>query len=222
MSDKDQAFVDAATSCKKEINREFIAQAIVNDKTNTLRKYLNSYGMVQLAYKLRDLAYVNPPHKSLVINIDAFSDKKQKRAQDLSRATQKYLNDLADGKIPAGAKPPLAGKYGKPVATGKKKKVNPWKGSYYANNIPMSFAEKYGQGFQNTAYVVMHQPGEEPAEAEPIDGQMNIELGDDFQEHKEAQYAVLQELENELEEMPEIPELFDDEEPMEAGDGPIW
>lgn len=78
---QDQVFIDAIQSCKKQIDRPFISQIILKDKTNTIKKYLNSFGITQLAYLLQKLATEMYPGKSLLVAIDDRTDKNQRRAQ---------------------------------------------------------------------------------------------------------------------------------------------
>ncbi len=82
---KDQIFIDAVLSCKKAITREFISSCIAKDKTNTIRKYLNSYGIIQLALYLQKLATSLSPARGLSIQINEQLDVSQKKAQQRSQ-----------------------------------------------------------------------------------------------------------------------------------------
>lgn len=75
---REQIFTDAVKKCSGVIDRKFITQIIVEDKTNTIRKYLNSNGIVQLAYHLQETAK-NVLQMNLDILVDDIYDERQKR-----------------------------------------------------------------------------------------------------------------------------------------------
>lgn len=72
---KDQIFIDAVNKCQNgKITREFISQILTEDKTNTIRKELSSFGIVHLALTLEEVARNMTPPRVLLNFIDSHSD----------------------------------------------------------------------------------------------------------------------------------------------------
>lgn len=92
---KDQIFAEAVNKCKGKIDRNFISQIVLEDKTNTIRKYLNSFGMTQLALFLQDLARNIAIPKILSVAIDSDYDVNQKKAQQ----QEKFATGLKRTKV---------------------------------------------------------------------------------------------------------------------------
>lgn len=90
----DQIFHEATLKCKKGITREFIAEIVAADKTNTIKKYLGSYGIIQLALHLQKIAKSTPPQRMLPVSIDSGTDIKQKGAQDFKKRHAKSLEEV--------------------------------------------------------------------------------------------------------------------------------
>lgn len=97
--DTTEIFLAAVKDCESEINRDFISKITISDKTNTIKKYLNSFGMVQLAYYLQKLAM---PRKALRININSDCDGRQKKMTKfptlkvLGYEPKTYMNSAVD------------------------------------------------------------------------------------------------------------------------------
>lgn len=82
MSNKDQIFADSMKTCEGRIDRTFIARIIAQDKTNTIRKYLNSYGIMQLAFFLKEVAHKLDSNKEIYVEIYDHIDQRQKKTQE--------------------------------------------------------------------------------------------------------------------------------------------
>lgn len=81
MNNNDEIFLNALQKCRRTITRDFIAKAASEDQTKTIRKYLNSFGIMQLALFLQDLASLKL-QKSFSIDVSEHGDIKQKRTQE--------------------------------------------------------------------------------------------------------------------------------------------
>lgn len=97
---KDQIFMDAIKGSRKDITREFISKIISEDKTNTIRKYLASYGITQLAIHMQELGRIANPPKLLNVKISDEVDIRQKRVQEgkvrLRRKTKPGIFDYPE------------------------------------------------------------------------------------------------------------------------------
>ncbi len=69
-----KVFVEAAKKCTSPITRSVIEKLLKTDTTQELRKYLKSYGIMQLAQFLAELST-----KNIRVSIDSNMDVRQKK-----------------------------------------------------------------------------------------------------------------------------------------------
>lgn len=100
---EDKIFFNAAKMCEGVITREVIEKLIIEDKTNTLKKYLCSFGMTQFAHKISQI--VKASGKSpLVIAINEMADIRRTRPKiKLPKNTSTEENIF--NYVPYGSKP---------------------------------------------------------------------------------------------------------------------